>query len=231
VKSRRSILAALAAVPATSVASRGLGLAAAVSLGGCQNSYRWNQKLTVVVTTPLGERYGSAVSEITVRLGRVWLSSSEAGGEEKGEATVVEVAPGQYLFALGPWLTGSSLAQSAFSDQFHGERELGYRALETFRGSAEVPREQYPPLITFEDANDAASAAWVDPANLAASFGRGFSLAKMVLDLTDEPLTTGKIKQVLPWMYDRSQILPDMKHPTHRAMPFLNNDCFRFGVD
>ena len=73
---------------------------AAVGLAGCQDKYEWHQKLTVVVSTPSGKVSGSSVIAINARYGQVPLSDIEVWYDVTGEATVVEVAPGRYLFAL-----------------------------------------------------------------------------------------------------------------------------------
>lgn len=60
-------------------------------------TWSWNQKLTLVVSTPDGERSGSAVTKI------VWQERNSVGnfpGSYKGEATVVDLGNGRYLFAL-----------------------------------------------------------------------------------------------------------------------------------
>lgn len=74
-------------------------LLSALALVGCTGSWKWNQKLTVEVTTPDGVKTGSAVSSVS------WSKKSSSltfnyAASYRGEATVVEVAPGKYLFAL-----------------------------------------------------------------------------------------------------------------------------------
>lgn len=40
----------------------------------------------------------------------------------------------------------------------------------------------------------------VDPANLAAAFGPGVSLKRVMLEITDEAVTEGEVEKVLDWL-------------------------------
>ena len=62
--------------------------------------YSRRQKLTVTVETPAGEVSGSSVSAVSWR--KQWFRWDGMGWsyDLTGEAVVVEVAPGRYLFAL-----------------------------------------------------------------------------------------------------------------------------------
>ena len=42
----------------------------------------------------------------------------------------------------------------------------------------------------------------VDPANLAASFGTGYALRKVTLEITRAPVTSGVVEGVLGWLHD-----------------------------
>lgn len=56
--------------------------------------------MTIVIETPAGEREGASVVEVRAIFGKQAMSGSEVQYVYTGEATVVEVAPGRYLFAL-----------------------------------------------------------------------------------------------------------------------------------
>ncbi len=170
-------------------------------------TYSWNQKLTLVVETPEGVKTGSAVSEVTH-----WFHPNipvDAGIRKdslRGEAVVVDLGGGQYLFAL---LRGGPSLKAAFGDRLP---ELSYskdwlkryfRAVERMRGgSAPVPFEALPTLVTFADTEDPASVTLVDPEDLAASFGEGYTLREAVLEITRERVTEGQVEEVLGWLYD-----------------------------
>lgn len=54
-------------------------------------------------------------------------------------------------------------------------------------------------MVTFTDITDPTTVNQVDPTNLAATFGPGVSLKRITLQITDEPVTEGKIESVLGW--------------------------------
>jgi len=59
--------------------------------------------------------------------------------------------------------------------------------------------KQYPLLVTFSDVDDPKSLQKLDPDNLAAIFGEGYKLKSITLEITDEPVTKGRVEQVLGW--------------------------------
>lgn len=75
-----------------------------------------------------------------------------------------------------------------------------------------MPEVQYPMLVTFDDIADPASVKLVDPADLAASFGPGVRLKAVTLEVTDEPVTEGRVKGVLGWLpdYPEVPIIPEV---------------------
>src|SRR6056297_3444879 len=95
---------------------RAVTLLMVIALAAC-NPYGWNQKLTVVIQTPDGEVTGSSVTQVTKIVSDGPFTLPEARGvrsELAGEAVVVEVLPGEYLFVL---LKGvDDLAHSAFPE-------------------------------------------------------------------------------------------------------------------
>ncbi len=185
-------------------------LLALFALTGCER-YAWNQKLTITVETPEGEVSASSVSAVSWR--KQWIQTDGMGWsyDLTGEAVVVEVTPGRYLFALlkGAGTTeymGSVAAASiagregrvidgALFAEVQGRRDRA-------AGVITVPEGQYPMLVTFGDISDPASVTLVDPADLAASFGPGVRLKSVTLEVTDEPVTVGAVERVLGWLCD-----------------------------
>ena len=172
-----------------------LALLAGTSLAGCAiHRTTWTEKLTVVVTTPAGEVSGSAVR---------WQSLSEdpvlnlAHGDMRGEAVVVEVAKGRYLFAL--MQDNKPQAELMF---FPGEPpvDAAPKLRRMKRQAREVPRNMYPLLVAFDDLKVPASVKQVDPDNLAAAFGEGYALTSIALEIVDEPVTRGEVEKILPWI-------------------------------
>jgi hypothetical protein len=182
----------------------GLVLVVLKGCGGELFGTSWNRKLTVTVTTPAGEVSGAAVQGETLSSKKGWFTPPEASGSsygQSGEAVVVEVAPGRYLFAL------RGVPPDSFKIFFPGKAPLEVREqLKALREAREVPRGEYPLLVTFTDINDPKTVNQVDPADLAASFGPGFSLKSITLEITDEKVTEGEVEKVLGWIsefYDK----------------------------
>lgn len=194
-------------------------------LAGCQEHYSWRQKLTVQVWTPDGLKTGSAVSRAWASIGDLFLGF---GGRFSlglaGEATVVDLGNGKYLFALlaegGPsW--SAYLAESTFSKQVIGRNPSSeedqiafYSALEKLRATQSVPRKYHPLLVTFSNLADPQSVMEVKPEDAAEALGPGFLLSSILLEITDEEVTTGQVDRIVPWLdqlvgtVGRDQALP-----------------------
>ena len=164
-------------------------------LSGCNDNWTWHQKITLSVDTPDGPKSASSVMRASIGEKGAWWAPPEASGARTGligEAVVLEVAPGKYLFAL---LKGMPMAYAVF---FPNEApfEIASR-LESLRETRTFTPDQYPLLVTFGDINDPANVRRVDPANLAASFGPGYRLDAITMTITDEPMGEGKVEAVL----------------------------------
>lgn len=195
-----------------------LPLVLILALSGCSQKWSWHQRLTLVVETPSGPMSASSVTRRSLRFTDGWFVPPEARGAASsysGEAVVLEVAPGRYLFAL----LG---APNPFEVFFPGAAPVEVAPqLETLRETREVPRRQYPMLVTFDDVADPTTVARVDPDNLAASFGPGVTLRGMTLEITDDPVTEGVVEGVLGWFSDKTQldaIWPDLSSSQHTLL-------------
>ncbi|RRN67242.1 hypothetical protein [Agrobacterium deltaense] len=169
---------------------------ASLALSGCRESWSWNEKLTVTVETLQGEKSASSVIRHILVHRNGWYElpqSRGAGSGYLGEAVVLEVMPGRYLFALLPGVRNPYWLFFPGADPV----EVG-RQFETLRDTRIVPPDQYPRLVTFDDIANPMSVRQVDPANLAASFGPGVRLKSMQLEITGEPVTRGSVERVLP---------------------------------
>jgi hypothetical protein len=183
-------------------------LLALLTLSGCER-YFWRQKLTVTVETLAGEVSASSVSQVSWR--KHWIRTDGMGWDYDltGEAVVVEVTPGRYLFALmkGAGTTeymGSVAAASidgregrvidgALFDEVRDKRDRA-------AGVIAVPEYQYPMMVTFGDIGDPASVKLVDPTDLVAGLGPGVRLKSVTLEITDEAVTEGVVVEELVWL-------------------------------
>jgi hypothetical protein len=203
-----------------------------LTLAGCER-YSWRQKLTVTVETPAGDVSASSVSQVSWR--KQWIRWDGMGWyyDLTGEAVVVEVTPGRYLFAL---LTGAGTTEymglvaaasiagrelqwidGALFDEVRDRRDRAARVIT-------VPEDQYPMLVAFDDIANPTSVKLVDPADLAASFGPGVRLKSVTLEVTDEAVTEGAVEAVLEWLNEiRPNQLDGQKYETLGAKYPLAN--------
>jgi hypothetical protein len=177
--------------------------AAALPLAACWGStYEWNQKLTLVVQTPQGEVIASSVIRASYTYGQMPMSGNDMSGGYTGEAVVMKFANGKYLFAL---------LNADRTDEYHrllltfaadlpDDREAGFAAITKLRGAKEVPRGLYPMLVTFGNLDDPKSVKQVQPNEFASHFGAGYGLSAITLEVTDEPVTVGKVEGALNWL-------------------------------
>ena len=197
--------------------------------------YYWKQKLTVVVETPDGDKSGSAVSSVYLNVGG-WRPLSQTGMDEqfKGEAVAVELAPGKYVFVL---LEGMrDIATLVYGETFFKKEDVNLKRvqrspseeplwafLESPQPAKRVRPKFYPRMVTFQDINKPASVRLVDPYNLAASFGPGYRIKSMTIEITDEPVTKGQINKVLGWLGEYPE--PGLCKPTGRGnnIPFCRS--------
>jgi hypothetical protein len=156
-------------------------LLCALTLTACfTERWVWHQKLIVEVQTPNGPVSGAAVAEVA------WNdvnSMNSYPGSYAGEATVVYLGEGRYLFALLGEYT-RYLALRTFNGNPRVHRDV-FIAMEKVRGSRIVPPKHYPLFVTFDDINNPKTVKKVDPNNLVATFGPGFALSEITLEITD----------------------------------------------
>jgi hypothetical protein len=193
------------------------GVAAALS--GCWGDDKdlvvWRQKLTVTVGTPSGDVVGSAVSEGAMKnlyfLGQPGsLSGAMVTGRiTQGEATVVDLGGGKFLFALlGPNDDTLYLPFYTFLEDFPGgysnsEGNTYVNVAQKFavlRGPRAVPSAKLPLLVTFKDINNLKTVKVVKPGNFYDAFGTGYYLKSITLEITDEDVEKGKVEKVLRWV-------------------------------
>lgn len=184
------------------------------SLTGCWgNTYAWNQKLTVNVMTPDGIKSGSAVTQVTAKVGgQSLLSQAVVSYKVTGEATMVDLGNGKFVFALlssgGEYVPTEYWAAKAFHQQlvqnfgYGTEEKLAelFDKFQTFRGSKTLAQSDYPLLVTFTDTNDPKSVKEVKPANFPGLFGTGYVLKSIALEITNDSVTTGSMEKLIGWL-------------------------------
>lgn len=204
-------------------------------------THSWRQKITITVTTPEGEKTGSAVHAVAWYPNPIFKDGAKYHLALQGEAVAVEAAPGKVLFALLAGPSGSSSEYAGLMALYRfGVTPLGghnfpwaeadFAGVRAARrkGPADLPTELLPMLVTFRDIADPKSVERVDPNNLAAAFGPGVTLKRATLEITDQPITTG-IEKYAPSYRKR-----DDWHAWYLSLPYgdprkIGPEVFRKG--
>ncbi|MFM2389019.1 MAG: hypothetical protein RLZZ437_574 [Pseudomonadota bacterium] len=174
-------------------------LVALFTLTACEDSHEWHQKLTLAIETPTGPVTASTVQAIrwnglsgAAREAVSSLQGSAGGFKYTGEAAVIELAPGRYLFALlrgtGGFVgnPGENLAYALLEQRNQGGYVGTPETIALVRNLAPgqplpLPPNAWPMLVTFADITDPASVQRVDPRDLDAAFGCAREPAGLVL--------------------------------------------------
>lgn len=187
-----------------------------LALSSCTSETTWNQRLTLIVETRQGEVSGSAVTRVTKTDTSGSLVLPEARGvwsKVVGEAVVVEVAPGKFLFAL---LSGSGEEKRDATHWVYPAYDLGaavgFEGRPSYDGAmtklgmqpldvpVPLPPNGWPMLVTFDDIAKPETVRSVQPEDLAAMFGEGVRLKAVMLEITEEAVTEGRVEGVLGWL-------------------------------
>ena len=160
-------------------------------------------RVTIEVDTPDGIKSGSSVLETTYFESGCWGPVEACGvrARAKGEAIFVDLESGRNLVGILGWgelggnengifdLTRAALASGS---------KVGWKDESKLKGRGDLPLQNVPTLITFDDLNNPATAKVVDPTNFASTFGPGYSLRRVTLETTSAWLTR-TIEAKLPW--------------------------------
>lgn len=176
-------------------------------------------RMTLEVVTPDGVKNGSAVWSrgISKSIGPI----SRYNSSFKAEAVAVDLPNGQTLFMLVKGQEGmlDAYFPELMADRVKFDRVAHVSAIASSNGSKTLPctpeaesawphkawrtsknYDNYcPMLVTFKDIKDPSSVQLVDRSNLSASFGAGYKLNAITVQVTDEPVTAG-IRQRFGWL-------------------------------
>ena len=213
-----------------------LGSAAMLALGGCGelNPYKFKAKVTVHVDTPDGVRSGSSVYELWANWSNPGATSRVYG--QRGQAVAVDLPNGKTLFSL----------LSTNKDEFQGiirmvlttvDPEFDNTMVESTKklssyGTSDpylVAPENYPLFVTFDNIQDPTSIKKVDAGDLSTSFGEGYRLRAVTVQITDDEAVTKGIEDRLPKPRDKGFYNWDGKSNPNDGKTFSITD-FSTGV-
>jgi hypothetical protein len=124
------------------------------------------------------------------------LFAEYSAGSEFGEALVIPLPDGRYLFAVVDELMpplGNLLPPSGTLI-----REWNSQARKS--PPEDISETRYPAMLTFGDLKDPLTVVQVDPFNMKATFDQDYRIKSYTVEVTDEPVTQGKIEALLPWI-------------------------------
>lgn len=174
--------------------------AVSAACSGPVSTYRF--RLHVEVETPEGTKAGSSVIEVAWWT-EIIVGHGELGKDSvTGDAVFVDLGDAKNVMALlGMGRTGSNRSISEMPMKAFGYRggDAAERAMETQVGSADLTLDNMPTLVTFRDLKDPGSVEVVNPRDLAEAFGPGYSLGRVWIETTTDPVVQ-TIEQKLPWL-------------------------------
>ncbi|MGB3139826.1 MAG: hypothetical protein WBB16_03420 [Aestuariivirga sp.] len=196
-------------------------------LNGYFGSYSWRQKLTIEVETPAGPVTGSAVTAVRFFDDNIMVDGAQIKTRFKGEAVTLDLGRDRYLFALlSHFKAPEYIAWLAPKILWERDGVGGWDAIakaQSLNTPLAIPPKHYPMLVTFADINDPKSVKLVDPGNLAATFGPGYSLKSIALEITEERVTDGKVENVLAWILElQTRLIPTNKKHAKDYFPVEN---------
>lgn len=204
-----------------------------LTLSGCgpsaEDQAELHYLLKVEVETPQGPRSGSGVIWVKAVRNPNWVNPEGRGirTRYRGEAVAIDLPNGRTLFALLRTVSGNMDAPAewpvtSFNDILDRQADFvdAVKQLSQItrsdvvrplaktehilpNGGEDIPA--LPLLVTFKDINDPRSVVWVDSDDLAASFGAGYRLKAITVEISSGPVTTGIEKKLgwLPQYYDK----------------------------
>ena len=167
-------------------------------------TYSWNERMIVTVSTPDGDVSGSAVRSVKiVQTPRILPQITGGSIALKGEAVVIDLGNGKHMFALLGAPAG--WAGSAYGVHINEPRAAftpwaRWTSYLSGQWPLDLPRPRYPTLVTFDDLDDPSSIKKVNPERLYESFGEGYKLKSIKMDISFDWVTKGKVKELLGWL-------------------------------
>jgi len=158
-------------------------------------------RMTVEVQVGDELRTGSGVIEARYHHNPGWLPGHPVGSRARGEAVTIDLGARGVLFLLLTDSGSGSDAQNIPKRIFNIEtwKASVIRDLSDFEAKAEIPFEDLPMLVQFRNITDPKTVELVEPDDLAASFGPGVRLKRVIIETTKDPVTTG-IEKRLRWL-------------------------------
>jgi hypothetical protein len=181
-------------------------VAAVVLWRGAFPTYYWTQKETIEVEISGKVYTGSGVVECSVQsMPQILPESGIWKYGKRGEATVVELPDGRYLFGL---ITGAcGLPFALFKDKYNSSASdqvlSGVQVISNLREVREIPLDNpnlHPVLVVFYDIDDPKTVRQVTVANVSEDLGTEYRISKINFELNPKHQQSSRIDSLLPWI-------------------------------
>ncbi len=160
-------------------------------------------KITMNVQTPGGLKSGSAVREIVInKFAGFNPEKADFTSKIYGEAVIVDLGE-KKLFGL--------LERDTYNEVFYtfptGKAPLSESSIAYYKSlpigtKAILDKKHWPRMVTFADLKDPKSVQPVNQNDLAKTFGEGFKLENIQIEITDESVTRGNVNRYFWWFSD-----------------------------
>ena len=165
------------------------------------NTSTYRYRLTLDVEADGKVHTGSSVVQVKVTEKANWLPQTDGSlFNLTGEAVVVDLGKGRYLFSLLKHPVRESRIYSLPGVALKAAGRKVPKGGMVSAGKLPLPFEQLPLLVTFGDINKPETVKRVMPDDLAAAFGEGVRLKSATVEMTYDPVTHGNVEKVLGWL-------------------------------
>lgn len=190
-----------------------------MALSACSAQYRLRYRLTVVVDTPPGERFGSGVYQLKIGNTTTFPTpGSTLTVQFKGDAFPIRLEGGRSIYvllyadfsdfplsdlkAMYAWNhTRYLLMGHTETNDWKGGRNRSWEQLAAIQEGEpiDIPLAEMPALAYFADPTQPDSGVLLAPNDLSLACGPGCAVKRCEMRLTSAPVTRGIAKD-LPWV-------------------------------
>ena len=180
-------------------------------LAACAPSMTQRIKVTVTVEDNGTLYTGSAVQQWTCTETNNAMGGMSIGGcDLKAEAIPIKIGDKGWAFMLL-----SSNEKDGYDPEYYPGAIQAGRAKSHPKQPWNVPFEKAPMFVRFRDIKDRMTVELVRPNAFSEAFGKGVALVSIRCEVTDDWLTKGKIRKLLPWLGDVGGRSLDMTKATN----------------
>jgi hypothetical protein len=178
-------------------------------IAACAPSMTQRIKVTVTVEDNGTLYTGTAVQQWTCTETNNAMGGMSIGGcDLKAEAIPIKIGEKGWVFML---LAGNE--QDGFRAPYYSGAIQAGRLKANAQLPWSVPFDKAPVFVRFRDLKDRTTAELVRPNAFSEAFGKGVALVSINCEVTNEWLTRGKVRKLLPWLDELGNLVIDQSAP------------------